>query len=94
MNEPITIEANVPLVPIEIWEPRYSTNTCLILARKIKQGRNFKVWFSKAQSLEGKKFYVSKDTITKYPKQSNGSDMCYALPMDELRQLIIKEAIW
>lgn len=94
MSKPITLERNIALVPIQIWSPRYHDNTCLILCTKVKQGRNFKVWFSEANSLKGKLFYISKDTILKYPKESNGSAPCYAVPMDELRPLTIREESW
>lgn len=94
MKEPITLDRDIHLIPVEVWEPRYHDDICLILAKKVKQGRNFKVWFSRAKSEEGKLYYISKDTITKYPKVSNGGGLCYAVPMDELAPLTIRKETW
>ena len=46
---------------IEIWQPKYMTDTCLIAAYKVKEDNIIK--FTKAKHLEGMKFKISGDDI-------------------------------
>lgn len=66
---------------IEILEPRYHDNVVLIAKHKV--GLHNKIVFTKAKSLPDD-YYLSYDTITKYPIGTNGKIKCYEVPVDEL----------
>lgn len=70
---------------IEIWEPKYSTNTVLVDTRKVRL-HNIIV-FTKAKSLEGKKFYINGQKLSKCPTVSNGKIACYDVPMSYLKDM-------
>lgn len=78
-----------PLNYFEIWSPRYKDNRVLLAAHKV--GENNKIVFTKAQHMGTEPYYLSGKTIRKYPKESNGKVMCYAVPLDELEPLEIDE---
>lgn len=65
----------------KIWAPRYHDQRVLINAYDVKE-HNL-ITFTKAK-IEGW-HYLSGATIRKYPKQSNGSIPCFAVPMGELQ---------
>lgn len=73
-----------PCQKIEIWQPRWKDRKVLIAKHKV--GTHNEVVFTKAPSLP-ENYYLSGDTIRKYPLESNGKLMCYAVPMDELEVL-------
>lgn len=71
---------------IEIWQPRWHDRVVLIA--KFKVGRHNIITFSKAPTLKGE-WYMSGETITKYPietiKSKSGTTVpMYAVPLDEL----------
>lgn len=68
-----------------IWAPRWHDRKVLLSCSKV--GTHNKVVFLKASSLGEEPYYVSGKTIKKYPKTSNGSIQCYAVPLDELQLL-------
>lgn len=70
---------------IEIWQPKYSTNSVLFAKNKVREENT--IIFTKTKSLEGKKFKISGWTIMKYPLVSNGRIMCYEVPMSELAEV-------
>jgi hypothetical protein len=67
---------------IEIWQPRYKDRKVLIATYKV--GDTNTIVFTKAKYLKGKVFKCSGETIRKYPKETNGTIECYAVPMSEL----------
>ena len=74
-----------PCQRIEIWMPRYRDN-CVLIA-KFKVGTHNEITFTKAKHLIGQEFYLSGETIRKFPLESNGKISCYVVPMDELEPL-------
>lgn len=71
---------------IEIWEPRYKDNVCLIAKYKVQPGTNF-IIFTKAKHLDGLIFKVDSDVILNSPVDSNGKISCFAVPMDALERV-------
>ena len=69
---------------IEIWQPRWHDRKILIA--KFKVGTHNEITFKKAPSLP-ETYYLSGETIRKYPLESNGKVACYAVPIDELEVL-------
>lgn len=69
---------------IQIWQPRYKDNVCLIATYNVMAGDNI-VYFTKAKHLEGKKYYISGDDIKNCPLDTNGKIECYAVPMSKLQ---------
>lgn len=70
-----------PAQTIEIWSPRYNDRTVMIAAYKV--GTHNIITFTKAKSMPGQ-YYLSGETIRKYPQETNGKLMCHAVPLDEL----------
>lgn len=83
-EEPMILSKWEPKNLIEIWQPRYHDKKVLINPAKV--GRHNKVIFTKAPSLTGT-YYLSGEKIKKYPKESNGTIMCYCVDVSELRPL-------
>lgn len=83
MTDVLILEPHINLATIQVWEPRWHDNICLVAKRKISQHN--KIIFTKAKSLKGKEFYLSEKTAQKWPLESNGSILCYAIPMGELK---------
>ena len=73
-----------PCQRITIWQPRYKDNVVLIATYKVRQHNE--IVFSKAKHLPDR-YYLSGETIQKYPVESNGKIGCYAVPVSELEQL-------
>ena len=69
---------------IEIWQPRYSTDSVLIATHKVKNDNL--VVFTKAKYLAGKEFYVSGKDIRACKLDTNGKIACYDVPMSFLKQ--------
>lgn len=89
INEnPVILSKWEPKNLISIWEPLYSEK--LVLINPAKVGAHNKIIFTKAKSLPGT-YYLSGKTIKSYKKRSNGSIMCYAVNVSELRPLQITE---
>ena len=72
--------------PIEIWQPRYSTNDCLVLASKVKSDSNtYSIYFSKAAHLAGNRYIMRGHEIKSLSKnESIKGKLVYAIPMDIL----------
>ena len=75
---------------IEIWQPKYKTDECLIDPKKVAVHNT--IWFSKANHLLGKEYYISGEDIRKHKLVYNGRIMVHAVPMSEL-ELIREEEI-
>lgn len=88
----LNIEPHVELTTIPIWEPRWHDSVALIATKKIRAHN--RIIFTKAKSLAGKEFYISAEKIKKYPKESNGTIMCYVVPMDDLMLMKQKKGVW
>lgn len=70
-----------PVANIVIWQPRWKDKTVMIAKYKV-QTHN-KITFTKYPKLDGE-YYLSAQTITKYPLEPNGKILCYSVPLDEL----------
>ena len=70
---------------IEIWQPRYIDNTCLIATFKVVDGENL-ITFTKDKKLKDKVFSVDSSVIRSCPINSNGKIECYAVPMKALHK--------
>ena len=68
---------------IEIWNPRWHDRIVLIAKYKVSSGIN-KVKFTRAKCLKDRVFEVDGDTIRSCPTESNGTILCYAVPLDKI----------
>lgn len=84
----MVLSKDTPCQVIDIWQPRWKDRRILIA--KFKVGQHNEVTFSKTKSLPGT-YYLSGETIKKYPLETNGRIACYAVHMDELEKLERKE---
>lgn len=66
---------------IELWQPRWRDKVLLIAKYKVQADN--RIVFTKEKSMPGE-YYLSGETIKKYPVESNGKIPCYAVHMDEL----------
>lgn len=82
------ISRTKPINKIEIWQPRYHDRTVLIATYKVKQDNV--IIFTKAKHLPDE-YYLSGETIKKYPVETNGTISCYVVPMKELDAV---ERVW
>lgn len=73
-----------PAQKISVWMPRYHDKKILIA--KFKVGRHNEITFTKAPSLPDT-YYLSGETIKKYPLETNGKIPVYAVHQDELELL-------
>lgn len=78
------LDKHIPASHIEIWQPRWHDRKVLIAKHKV--ATHNKIVFTKSPTMKGE-YYASKDTITKYPTESNGKIECYAVPVGELEIL-------
>jgi len=69
---------------IDIWQPRWKDRVVLIATFKV--GLHNEVTFSKTKSLPGS-YYISGDKVRTFPKETNGTIACYAVPLSELEKL-------
>lgn len=74
---------------IEIWQPKYKTDSVLIATYKVS-AENI-ITFTKAKHLEGKEYQISGDKIRSCPVVNNGKIACYDVPMSELTLVKDKE---
>lgn len=73
-----------PCQKIVIWQPRWKDRKVLIA--KFKVGAHNEITFTKTPTMQ-ETYYLSGETIRKYPLESNGKVACYAVPIDELEVL-------
>jgi hypothetical protein len=69
---------------IEIWAPRWHDRVVLIAKYKVCAGKN-RIIFTKAKNLKGRVFVVDGLDIGKCPLESNGTILCYAVPLELLK---------
>lgn len=79
--------------PLEVWQPRWSTGDCCILASKIRSDSQvYAIYFSKADSwkgndLKGGRYVMRGHEIKKLgekQKTAQGGKLVYAVPMETL----------
>ncbi len=78
------LSKNISRAVVEIRQPRWHDRRVLIAKFRVKEHNE--IHFTQAPTLEGK-FYLSGETIKKYPLVSNGKIACYAVHLDELEAL-------
>ena len=72
---------------IDIWQPRYSTNSVLVAVYRVVSGEN-QVRFTKAKHLNGMIFKFDGNAVReKCPIESNGKVACYSIPMEMLERI-------
>lgn len=80
----ITLCKHIPAKHLPIWSPRWHDKRVLIPDYKVAD--NNIIQFTKDSTLSSDKLhYVSGKTVKKYKKESNGSVMCYCVPLTELQ---------
>ena len=67
---------------IDIWAPKYSTNSVLVASHKILNGNN-RVIFTKAKHLEGGVYEMDGEKMRTYPSQPNGKGVVHVIPFDD-----------
>lgn len=67
---------------IDIWNPKYKTDSVLIATYKVAEENT--IIFTKAKHLEGKEYNISGDDIRQFPIVTNGKISCYDVPMSAL----------
>ena len=73
-----------PVQNITILAPRWHDRKVLIAGFKV--GTHNVITFTKAPTYPGQ-YYLSGETIRKYPLGTNGKIKCYEVPLDELELL-------
>lgn len=76
---------------IEIWQPKYKTDSVLIATYKVESENT--IIFTKAKHLEGMRFHITGEKIRECPVTTNGRITCYDVPMKYLDKEIDKEDI-
>lgn len=82
------VTKRTPYTLIDLWYPRYKNKwkpdgekEYLPAVYRVVGGKEIIVIeFSKAKHLAGLRFAMKREDIMKYPQQSNGRIMCYAVP--------------
>lgn len=67
---------------IEIWAPKFSTQSVLVDVRKVKADNV--IYFTKAKHLEGKEYYLSGNVAESCGVISNGRIKVFDVPMGKL----------
>lgn len=88
----LIIEPHIQLNDIKLWEPRYHDRVALIGKHHVRDYN--RIIFTKAKSLAGKEFFISKEKIKKYPTQDNNGKKMYVVPMADLKLMKQEERIW
>lgn len=78
------LSRTTPCQVLSIKQPRWKDSVVMLACYKV--GDNNEVVFTHAPTMGGK-YYVSGRIARSYPKQSNGSIMCFAVPLHELEPL-------
>lgn len=78
------LSQNTVMQDIEIWQPRWKDRVVLIA--KFKVGMHNLIRFTKTPTMTGE-YYLSGETATKFPLETNGKILCYAVPISELELL-------
>lgn len=98
MSGVLNIEPHIDLTTIPIWQPRHHDNKVLIATKKVRAHNKIIFTYqdkkSKQGPLSGKEFYISSERIKKYPKESNGVLQCYAVPLEDLKEMKVRKEIW
>lgn len=75
-----------------IWAPRYHDKRVLLDAAKVDRTHcdYLKIRFTKAKSMPGE-WVITRKRAKQYKKESNGSIICYCVPLEALEPLEIEE---
>lgn len=74
---------------IDIWMPRYHDKaetgswTVLVACYKVKDAGAIRVKFTKAKHLTDVRLYMAASRLKSYPKETNGTIECYAVPYND-----------
>lgn len=72
---------------LEIWSPKYKTNTVLLAKYKVaKSTPQIIIEFVKAKHLIGQRYAITRNEAVSYPVITNGKTECYNVPMDALER--------
>jgi hypothetical protein len=80
----VILKRLTPANKIAIWQPRWKDRKVLIA--KFRVGTHNEVVFTKTKSLPSV-YYLSGETIRRYPLENNGKILCHAVDMNELEIL-------
>ena len=70
-------------VPIDVWEPKYSTRKALVACYKVKPGINA-IIFSRSKSMSGIYYFDGDNVINGIDPIFNGKIFIYEIPLDWL----------
>ncbi len=73
-----------PCQVLTIKQPRYKDRVVMLACYKV--GDHNKIVFTHAKEMPGA-YYVSGKVARSYPKETNGSIMCFSVPLHELEPL-------
>lgn len=76
---------DIPVQMIDIKQPRWRDRTVLIAKYKVGMHNLIRMTNVKEGNAYNGEFYLSGETIQKYPLDSNGKIPCYAVSLDELQ---------
>lgn len=88
-----------PVIELSIWNPRWHKERgkkhVLLACYKVDNAQtdHLKIVFTKSEAMKGD-WYISRKKARRYKKESNGTIMCYAVPLDALEPLEINEKDW
>lgn len=74
-----------PTQNIDIWQPRWKDKVVLIAKYKVGTHNIIKMTKIKEGNEYSGEFYLSGETIRKYPLDTNGKIPCYEVSLDELQ---------
>lgn len=83
-----------PMSYFEILSPRWHDRKVLLKASKVSTHNKIVFTGKDGKSMGDLPYYVSGATVKKYPKESNGTIMCYAVDLDELEILELDKKDW
>lgn len=70
---------------LEIWSPRYHDSVVLLSQNKVHHASSvILIEFTKAKSLIGQRFCVTRDVVQSCPLETNGKIPCYCVKMSLL----------
>lgn len=75
-----------PVNVLEVWKPRYHDKVFLLAKYKVLGPHN-QITFTQDKRYP-ETYYLSTETIKKYPVETNGTIPCYAVKLSELSELL------
>lgn len=74
-----------------IYSPRWHDRRVLLADYKLQDHNKILFTGKDGESMGDQPYYISKKAAKKYPKESNGTIMCRAIPLDELQLLQVNK---